>query len=168
MADYPRFPMFVDLSEKRVVVVGAGVIAARRATVLAQFTPFVTVIAPEVHPDLEALALTGRARLVRRAYEEADLHGADVVLAATDDAGLNAAICRACGRRGIPVNASSDRALCDFYFPGIVREGNVVVGVTASGEDHARARRVTRQIRDALQSDDPGASSRREAGGRPT
>jgi siroheme synthase (precorrin-2 oxidase/ferrochelatase) len=51
------------------------------------------------------------------------------------------------------VNASSDRTLCDFYFPGIVREENVVVGVTASGEDHTCARHVTEQIRNLLNKD---------------
>ncbi|MDO4865753.1 MAG: bifunctional precorrin-2 dehydrogenase/sirohydrochlorin ferrochelatase [Clostridia bacterium] len=151
MADYPRFPMFIDLSTRHVVVVGAGKIAARRAAALVQFTPHVTVIAPEVHPDLEALALAGRLRLVRKEYDMTDISGADMVLAATDDAELNATICDDCRLRGILANASSDRALCDFYFPGIVREGNIVVGVTASGEDHARARRVTEQIRGVLQ-----------------
>ena len=153
MAEYPRFPMFIDLSTKHVVVVGAGKIAARRVAVLSQFTPHITVIAPEVHPDIEALAAAGKLRLVRRAYEATDLGGADVVLAATDDAELNATICEGCRLRGIPANASSDKALCDFYFPGIVREGSVVVGVTASGEDHSRAKRVAEQIRNVLNED---------------
>ena len=151
MAQYPRFPLFVDLSAKQVVVVGAGRIAARRVGMLAQFTPNITVVAPKAHPEIEALASAGRVRLVRRAYEAADLEDADIVLAATDDAGLNATICGDCRLRNIPVNVSSDRALCDFYFPGIVREGGVVVGVTAGGEDHARARQVTEAIRDAVQ-----------------
>ena len=153
MAEYPRFPMFVDLSTKHVVVVGAGRIAARRVAVLSQFTPHITVIAPEVHSDIEALAVAGRLRLIRKSYEMADINGADIVLAATDRADLNARICDDCRLRDIPVNASSDRTLCDFYFPGIVREDNVVVGVTASGEDHACARRVTEQIRNALNKD---------------
>ena len=62
-------------------------------------------------------------------------------------------ICDDCRLRNIPVNASSDRTLCDFYFPGIVREDNVVVGVTTSGEDHICARRVTEQIRNLLNKD---------------
>ena len=150
MAEYPRFPMFVDLSAKHVVVVGAGKIAARRVAVLAQFTPRITVIAPKVHADIEALAAEGRVCLVRRAYDMTDISGADIVLAATDDAELNATICDDCRLRDIPVNVSSDRTLCDFYFPGIVREGNLVVGVTAGGEDHTRARHVTGQIRNVL------------------
>jgi len=148
MADYPYFPMFVDLSNRRVLVVGAGRIAARRVRVMSQFTPNVTVVAPDVSPEVEALA--GGLAIVRREFRPSDLDGADIVLAATDDAEMNATICDDCRLRGIPVNVSSDRTLCDFYFPGIVREGNVVVGVTASGEDHAGARHVTEQIRNVL------------------
>ena len=154
MAQYPRFPMFVDLSTKRVVVVGAGKIAARRVGVLLQFTPYITVIAPEVHSDIEALAIAGKLRLIRRGFEMTDISGADIVLAATDDAELNAMICGHCRRCGIPANASSDKSECDFYFPGIVRQGSVVVGVTASGTDHARARRATNLIRKTLPSID--------------
>ena len=150
MAEYPRFPVFIDLSTKHVVVVGAGKIAARRVAVLTQFTPHITVIAPEVHSDIEALAAAGRLRLIRRTYETTDINDADIVLAATDDAELNATICNDCRLRDIPVNASSDRALCDYYFPGIVRKGNIVIGVTASGEDHTCAKRVTEQIRNIL------------------
>jgi siroheme synthase-like protein len=79
-----------------------------------------------------------------------DISGADIVLAATGDAELNATICDDCRLRSIPVNASSDRTLCDFYFPGIVREENVVVGVTASGKDHAGARWVSEKMREML------------------
>ena len=153
MAEYPCFPLFIDLSARHVVVVGAGKIAARRVAVLSQFTPHITVISPEVHSDIEALAVAGRLRLIRRAYEMTDISGADIVLAATDDAELNATICDDCRLRDIPVNASSDRTLCDFYFPGIAREENVVVGVTASGEDHTCARHVTEQIRNLLNKD---------------
>ena len=157
MAEYPFFPLFVDLSAKHVVVVGAGRIAARRVSVLAQFTPHITVIAPGIHPDIEALALAGRLILVRKGYAPTDISGADLVLAATDDAGLNELICDDCRLRNIPVNVSSDKALCDFYFPGIVRQDNVVVGVTASGADHVFARRVTDAVRDALENVGPQA-----------
>ena len=150
MPEYPFFPMFVDLSQGRVLVVGAGKIAARRAGTLAQFCPSITVVAPKVHPDIAGMAEAGRATVHPRPWREDDLDGADLVLACTDDAALNAAIAAACRRRGIPVNAASDRALCDFLFPGIARRGDLVVGVTAGGADHALARRVTEDLREYL------------------
>lgn len=151
MKGYPYFPMFVDLSEKRVLIAGAGVVAARRIGTLAAFTPFITVIAPEIHSEIEALERGGKLRVLRRRFEMGDLRGADMVLAATDDEVLNAKIFAACRELRIPVNVSSDRRMCDFFFPGIVHQGNVVIGVTASGEDHGMAKAVTARLRQCME-----------------
>jgi len=87
----PWFPMFVDLTGKRVLVVGAGRIAARRAGTLVQFCNHVTVVAPSIHPDIEGMDVT----LCRRRYDPADLDGMDLAVIATDDAKLNAEIATA-------------------------------------------------------------------------
>lgn len=146
MAEYPRFPLFVDLTDRSILIVGAGRIAARRASVLSGFCGHIAIVAPEIHPLLNS----GAFSIFRRPFEMSDLDGRDLVLACTDDANLNAAIAKACRRRGIPVNVSSDKGLCDFYFPGIATEGQVVIGVTAGGTDHRRAREVTEAIREML------------------
>lgn len=150
MQEYPWFPMFIDLSEKRVLVVGAGTIAGRRAAALTRFCGHVEVIAPEIGPAVRAEADARRLTVQRRPFAPEDLEGRDMVLAATDDAALNAAIADACREREIPVNVSSDKTLCDFYFPGIVVDGDVSVGITAGGRDHKRAAEVTRRVRAAL------------------
>ena len=150
MAGYPFFPAFVDLSERQVLVVGGGRIAARRLGTLIQFCPNVTVVAPRLRPDLVALAGSGMITALERAYRESDLDGADLVLACTDDPKLNAAIAAACRERGVPVNVASDRTQCDFLFPGIARRDGLVVGVTAGGGDHRLARRATEALRDYL------------------
>lgn len=143
----PYFPMFVDLSEKRALVVGAGRIAARRVGTLMAFCGHIRVVAPEVSPEMAALDVD----VARRRFEVGDLEGADLVLAATDDIRLNAEIARLCRQRGVPVNVSSDRTLCDFYFPGVAMAGNVVAGISASGVDHRLAHRATGAVREALQ-----------------
>ena len=150
MSNYPWFPLFVDLSGRRALVVGAGVVATRRVKTLVQFCGRVDVIAPQAHPDIEAEAAAGRVSLSLRPFDFADLEGADLVVAATDDPDLNARIAGRCRALRIPVNDASDRALCDFYFPGVAVDGGVAVGVTASGGDHRRARAVTERIREAL------------------
>ena len=151
MADRPFFPMFVDLSATAVLVVGAGKIAARRVVTLLDFAGSVTVVAPEVCEALEGLAAAGAVALRRRGFEDTDLDGAGMVLAATGDAALDARVAALCRARAIPVNVGSDKALCDFYFPGVARRGGVVVGVTASGVDHAEAKRVTDAARRLLE-----------------
>lgn len=150
MAQYPFFPMFVDLSRRHVLVVGGGRIAARRVHTLTQFCPSITVVAPAIHPDIAALTAEGRVQLSERNWRAEDLDGADLVLACTDDKALNAAIAGACRARSIPVNDAGDRRDCDFLFPGIARRGAVVAGITAGGEDHALARRATEAIRECL------------------
>ena len=70
MGDYPFFPVFIDLSEKKILVIGAGKIARRRITVLCQFTPELIVIAPETLPEVDSLAADGKIRLIKRAFEE--------------------------------------------------------------------------------------------------
>lgn len=147
MAEYPWFPMFVDLSEKRVLVVGGGTVASRRAGTLARFCGNVAVVAPRVAPGIASLP---GVRVEERPFDPGDLDGADIVVAATDDPALNADIARRCRERGVPVNTASDRALCDFYFPGVAVDGSLVVGVTASGQDHRRAAQVTRRVREML------------------
>ena len=68
MAEYPRFPLFVDLSGKKILVVGGGRIALRRIRTLLGFTEKLTVAAPECRPELFDLAAEGRLILLRRSY----------------------------------------------------------------------------------------------------
>ena len=144
------FPIFIDLSEKHIVVVGAGKIASRRVRTLLEFAGKITVVAPEISEEILAMAGKGPVQLKKRAFEEADLDGADMVLAITDDKELNKKIGTLCKEKKIPVNTSHDKDLCDFYFPGVVQKENVVVGVTASGKDHKQAKEVTEKIREVL------------------
>ncbi|MEE0421182.1 MAG: bifunctional precorrin-2 dehydrogenase/sirohydrochlorin ferrochelatase [Lachnospiraceae bacterium] len=147
----PYFPMFVDLTEKRIVVVGAGTIAKRRIRSLLEFTNNLTVIAPEVNRELLTLQEKGLLSITKKKYDHTDIQKADIVIAATNDAQLNSDIYRVCKAEGIMVNVCSDKSKCDFYFPGIARKDNVVVGVTASGSDHKKARSVIERIRQLLE-----------------
>ena len=150
MSDHPYFPLFVDLSGKQIVVIGAGKIALRRIQVLLQFADRLTVIAPKIHPELEAPEMSGKLTVIRKRFEPSDLNGADLVLAATDDRPVNDLIRLCCKERGIPVNISSDRRGSDFYFPGIARKDNIVIGITASGQDHAAAKKYSELVRQLL------------------
>lgn len=146
------FPVFVDLSGKSILVVGAGRIALRRIRTLLKFGPGkMTVTAPRAESEVEILALRGEILWNRRNYEPEDLEGQDMVLAATDDGELNAVISAACRERGIFVNVSSNRELCDFHFPGIVVSEEITVGINASGINHKKARQVRLDIEEALE-----------------
>ncbi len=115
----PFFPMFVDLSEKRIVIVGGGKVAARRACTLAAFASDILVAAPEAEQEIRQLEQDGVLQWYRGTYHESLLDTADIVLAATNDAALNEEVARCCRKRGILVNTSHKKELCDFYFPAV-------------------------------------------------
>ena len=142
--------MFIDLTEKKVVVAGAGTIAKRRIRSLLNFTNHLTVIAPEVNKELKSLEADGLLTILKRKCEMEDFYSADLVIAATNDAQINNAIYDTCRKQGILVNVCSDKQKCDFYFPGIAMKDQVGVGITASGKDHKRAKALVEQIRSIL------------------
>ena len=97
------FPLFIDLNQKQGLVVGGGAVAARKIRTLLPYGPHLTVCAPSVLPELEALpGLTLR----REPFSPALLEGAFFVIAATDDRELNSRIARLCRERNIPVNVA--------------------------------------------------------------
>ena len=140
----------MDLTDKDILFVGGGSIAERRVMVLQPFADGITVVAPEAEGGIIALAEEGEVNWITREFDKDDLEGRDIVFAATDDKELNAEIAAKCREKGIAVNVSSDRELCDFYFPGIVTQGETVIGVSASGQDHKKARRVRERIQEIL------------------
>ena len=150
MTERQYFPLFVDISEKEILFVGGGKIAARRINALAPFIQRITIVAPEADGSILALTEEGEVSWIMREFDDEDLEEKDLVFAATDDAELNEQIALMCRQKGILVNVSSDKNLCDFYFPGIVRQGDTVIGITASGKDHAKAKRVRERIQEIL------------------
>ena len=145
------FPMFVDLTDKKVVVAGAGTIAKRRIRAMLEFTERLTVIAPEVNPELRTLEEQGKLTVLRKAYEREDLYDSALVIAATNDKKTNEDIYAACKCLGIPVNVCNDRDKCDFYFPGIATCGNTVIGVSTNGREMRRQQALAEQIEQMLE-----------------
>lgn len=140
------FPLFFDVKHKRVLIVGAGRIAARRAETLTAFGAKVWVVAPSGSEQMERLAGEGMVCWERRCFIPDDIAGCDLVIAATDDAQVNGQVASCCRKRQVLVNHAGDKSQCDFYFPGVAREGSLVVGVTASGKDHRLASEVTGRL----------------------
>ncbi len=150
MEDPRYFPLFFDIRDVPVLVVGAGPVATRRIRTLLPFRPAITVVAPEATDEVREMEKLGRIRRVRRVFEPEDLQGAAFVLTATGNSETDGTIQLLCRELHIPVNVASDRNKCDFFFPGIAMRDNLVVGITASGLDHREARRLTEDIRKLL------------------
>ena len=130
------FPMFVDISDWPILVVGAGKIAQRRIETLLQFALSITVVAPECSKKIRQWAQEGKICLKQRAYVPQDLDGMRMVCAATSQNVLNEEIGQECRKKGILVNVCSDKMQCDFHFPGIVKNDSYVVGINGGGRNH--------------------------------
>ena len=148
------FPLYVDLSDKNIVVVGGGTIATRRVKALLLFTRNITVIAPKMTADLWELGKLGKIQIQPRPVKKSDFSMAYMVLAVTNNSELNEEIYRICKEEGIYVNVADDKSKCDFYFPGIYMKDEVVIGITASGLDHSRAKKVRLAIQEAMEASD--------------
>ncbi len=144
------FPLFVDLSQKEILIVGAGTIARRRIRTLCGFAGHMTVVAPGVDPEIRELAKDYPITVWEREFEPGDLAGKDFVLAAADDEALNRDIYVMCREKGIPANNCSDKTMCDFQFPSVVKDGDVVIGINASGKNHRLVKETRIRVEKAL------------------
>ena len=151
------FPIYIDLSKKDILVVGAGKIAGRRIRTLCEFAGHITVVAPDVSAEIRHLSEKYSISVCQRRFDKDDLDGRFLVFAATDDHELNRYIGEECRKRKIPVNVCSDRTLCDFQFPSIVRKDGVVIGVNASGKDHPLVKETRQKLEQLLK---PGESEK--------
>ena len=142
----PYFPMFIDLTDKKILVAGGGTIALRRIRTLLKFRADIRVIAPEVCNELAQLEEGGKIAAERREYCTPDIDGVQIVLAATDDHEVNRRIWEECRAAGVTVNVADDRSLCDFYFPSIVMTEDTVIGINCGGEDHAKVKETRIKI----------------------
>lgn len=145
------FPIYIDLSDKKILIVGGGTIAARRIRTLCGFVGHMTVIAPEIETEILGLSEKYPITVVQRKFERGDLDGKALVLAATDDHELNRCIGDLCHKKNIMVNVCNDQTLCDFQFPSIVQKGDLVVGINASGKDHGLVKRTRQELERFMQ-----------------
>ena len=153
MTRKPYFPIFTDIAEYKIIVVGGGKVAQRRVETLLQFAEDITVIAPVITEELREFWKQKRIVWLEKSYaHEMDemLKCADMVLAATDDLQCNEELVKVCRNYGVLVNTSHKKELCDFYFPAIVVKENAVAGVTASGINHMQAKCLREKINDIM------------------
>ncbi|EHO86588.1 hypothetical protein HMPREF0380_00247 [Eubacterium infirmum F0142] len=141
-----RFPLCINLENKSFVVVGSGRIAMRKLAAIRQFTDKIKIITKE--PIKEDLY--DGIEIERKTFDEDDLEGADFVITATGSRERDEAIVASCKAKGIPVNAADDREECDFFLPGIIKRGDLVVSVSTTGKSPAYSRYLREQIEDMI------------------
>ncbi|GLO44258.1 MULTISPECIES: siroheme synthase CysG [Pseudomonas] len=139
-------PLFHKLQGGRVLVVGGGEIALRKARLLADAGAALRVVAPDVDGQLATLAREGGGEVLVRGYQAADLVGCRLVIAATDDPGLNAQVSADAQALSLPVNVVDAPALCTVIFPAIVDRSPLVVAVSSGGDAPVLARLIRAKL----------------------
>ncbi|MBX5460713.1 MAG: uroporphyrinogen-III C-methyltransferase [Steroidobacteraceae bacterium] len=143
-------PIFIQLRGEPVVVAGGGEVALRKVELLLRAGARITVIAPELHEDLRALAEQNAIRFLSLPFQPHHLDGVSLAIAATDSREVNAAVASAARARRVPVNVVDDAELSSFIFPAIIDRSPVMVAVGSSGCSPVLARRVRQQIETLL------------------
>jgi len=136
------FPVSLDVKGAPCLVVGGGRVALQKARALLKAGARVTVVSPAICPALKRLD----ARHLRKRFRAADVEGAFLAVAATDEPDVNRAVHRACVRSGVLVNVVDVPELCTFIVPAVVRRGPVTIAVSTGGRSPALAKAIRKDL----------------------
>lgn len=140
------YPIFLRVAGRACLVIGGGTVAAQKVESLLNAGAAVTVISPELTPEIAALAATQRVMHHRRCYQSGDLHGFFLAYAATGEAQVQTAIAREAETAGVLLNVVDAPQLCTFIVPSVMHRGDLVIATSTSGTSPALARRIRRDL----------------------
>lgn len=140
------YPIYLNLTGKRIVVIGGGEIAERKIEPLLESGANVKVVSPEVTARILLLASEKKIELHRRPFRAGDCSDATLVLSATDDASVSRDVFEDARRAGALVNTADQPALCDFIMPAVVRRGDIAIAISTSGTSPGLAARLRQKI----------------------
>jgi len=137
-------PLNVRIDNKKILFVGGGKIAMHKIQTVEQYTRDITILAPEIHPDLKGKGFT---EIVKR-YEPSDL-----VYASTNDGEVNRQIKDDAERLGILVNVVDNRELSSFISPAVIRQGEMTIAISSNGENVKKSVEWRNRIREMMRED---------------
>jgi precorrin-2 dehydrogenase/sirohydrochlorin ferrochelatase len=140
------FPMFVKLDGRRCLVIGAGSVGEAKIESLLATAASVHVVAPKATPKVREWAREGRIEWHAREYVPADLAGVFLVIAATSSRALHDEIYAEAKSRGVLCNTVDEPERCDFYFPAVVRRGDLQIAISTGGLSPALAQRLRKEL----------------------
>ena len=140
------FPMFMDMSELKVLVVGGGFIATEKLEKLVDFTTEITVITVEVSSEANQIIDEYGLTLHKRVYERGDIEGFDIVIVATDTVTLHKSIYEESRGSRILVNSVDNTDYCDFIFPSYVKKDDLTIAFSTGGASPAFAKYIRRHF----------------------
>jgi siroheme synthase-like protein len=153
MDNFTRFPFLFELRGKSILFVGGGKVAERKLLSVLQFSPVVTLIAPEITTKINELYNQKKILLIKRLFNDKYLNESfDYVFIATNDFELNRKTALICKKLKIPVNVADNPILSDFHMPSIITdyENDILISVSTNGRNPSKAREVKRLLEEFI------------------
>ncbi|MBI3330307.1 MAG: bifunctional precorrin-2 dehydrogenase/sirohydrochlorin ferrochelatase [Nitrospinae bacterium] len=144
------YPIFLNLAQKRCLVVGGGTVAERKVQGLLEAKAAVVVVSPSLTDALHRWAIDGAIGHIRRTFRDEDVGGCALVIGATDRAEVNAQVAEAARCRGIWVNIVDTPAACDFIAPAVVRRGELQIAISTGGNSPTLAKRLREGLEELI------------------
>ena len=144
------YPIFLNIQDKKCVVVGGGNVALRKVKMLLRHGPRITVVSPKPGREMVVLSAKRAIRLIQRDYRTGDLGDSTLAIAATDVGEVNAKVAQEARKRGVLVNVTDDPGSSDFIIPSSFRRGALTVAVSTSGMSPAFAKKIRRRLERGL------------------
>jgi len=141
-----RYPVFLDLKNKKCLVVGGGQVAERKVLSLLECGARVHVVSPEITPRLRSMAGQGRISYRYGRYESSDLEGIFLVIGSTDQDEVNRQVEKDCITRNLVVNIVDDPTKGNFFVPAVVRRGSLTIAVSTGGNSPMLARKLREEL----------------------
>lgn len=140
------FPMFVKLERRPVLVVGAGKVGEGKIRGLLDTGAQIRVVALKATEDIREWARNGEIVFAERSFTPADLEGVFLAIVATGSRALNETVFREAQRRGVLCNVVDVLELCDFFYPAVVRRGDLQIAISTSGQSPSLAQRIRQDL----------------------
>jgi siroheme synthase-like protein len=141
-----RFPLFIDIENKPVLVVGGGNIGCRRVETWLKFGANVTVVSTSIaKPEL-----IEKVNFIQKKFDVSDITDYALVTATTDNREVNRLVGEVCRKKGIPVSIADSAEESTFFFPAVCVNDEISIGVVSGGENHSLVRKTAKRIREEI------------------
>lgn len=140
------YPVFLDLADKRCIIVGGGKVAERKCYSLIKTGAKVTVISPTLSQKLEGFKQDGLIKHIKRRYKHGDMQSAFVAIAATDSEDTNNRIAADAARHNVLLNIVDNPLLCSFIVPSTVRKTGLTIAISTGGVSPAMAKTIRKEL----------------------
>ncbi|MBT1278407.1 bifunctional precorrin-2 dehydrogenase/sirohydrochlorin ferrochelatase [Thermoanaerobacter sp. CM-CNRG TB177] len=147
------YPIMLNIKNKKCLVVGGGKVALRKILSLVEGEALVTAISPSFDEGIIELAAKGKVELIRREYQQGDVRGFCVAIAATDDEKVNKLVASDGEKYNVLVNVVDDKDLSSFIVPAIVKRGDLIISISTSGKSPLLSRMIKEKLESIFNDD---------------